>query len=199
MTSNIPILGQEVSSHSNESNSQTLGDRVRLLIEACVSAHPSLGSALAQHQNNQTGGSPGQKNTLSSTPEDIEEMANSYFQKISMRISVFVWIWIFRSQNQHYCNFVPRNIMWDIFVWFSTTVLLCGKNYCKIIMRVLYLLPFEQRASLLSPIRGQMCELMQLRVGCTIVAPFSTLNQKLTTREECCSKGDLKPGTIEDK
>ncbi len=76
------ILGQEVSSHSNESNSQTLGDRVRLLIEACVSAHPSLGSALAQHQNNQTGGSPGQKNTLSSTPEDIEEMANSYFQKI---------------------------------------------------------------------------------------------------------------------
>lgn len=70
------VLGQNLPSNSHDSNQQTLGDRVKLIIDACISAQPSLNSALSQNPNNAA--NPGQRNTS----DDIEEMANSYFQKI---------------------------------------------------------------------------------------------------------------------
>ena len=73
------FLGQDISNGS-ESQPQTLGDRVKLLIERCVSQHPSLAPKLMEQQNNQSVNTVQQNSSVSS--DDIEEMANSYFQKI---------------------------------------------------------------------------------------------------------------------
>jgi len=66
------ILSQQISNPAsqgaeNSSSSLTIGDSVKRLIDACVSVHPSLNNVIKQTSGN---------------ADDIEEMANSYFQKI---------------------------------------------------------------------------------------------------------------------
>lgn len=73
------ILGKVINGGS-DAQEITLGDQIKRLFEMCIAAHPSIKQALANQQNNQPTNS-GQSNS-SSTPDEIEEMANSYFQKI---------------------------------------------------------------------------------------------------------------------
>ena len=53
-----------------------VGDRIKTLVDTCLSTHPSLNSVILRKPTNNVPGSP------SHSSEDIEEMANSYFQKI---------------------------------------------------------------------------------------------------------------------
>jgi len=76
------MLAQEISTgNTNNTSSQTLGDRIKILTEACVAVHPNLSSAFVQQpQGDQPGNSSTQQSRESG--DEIEEMANSYFQKI---------------------------------------------------------------------------------------------------------------------
>ncbi len=75
------ILAKEIRNSTNESPAQTLGDRVKLLTDACISTHPTLSTSLLHQQPNQSTNT-GQPNQSSNASDDIEEMANKYFQKI---------------------------------------------------------------------------------------------------------------------
>lgn len=75
-----------VNANGGENNSMTISDSVKSLTEACVQTYPSLRASLSQALNNP--GSIEQAPAQSSVPgphtadDDIEEKANSYFQKI---------------------------------------------------------------------------------------------------------------------
>lgn len=70
------VLSQTVALQSRgESTSQTLGENIRGLIEACVATHPSLrGSEATQPVVSAP--------TAGSSSDDVEEMATAFFQKI---------------------------------------------------------------------------------------------------------------------
>lgn len=68
------------------SGGKTVGESVKLLTEACVSTHPSIRSSLevrpgASSPSADSATAPSSSGS-SSTSDDIEEIANSYFQKI---------------------------------------------------------------------------------------------------------------------
>jgi len=72
------ILGQDIPSldSSSSATSMTVGDSVKAITEACVKAHPSVGTALSRSSTS-TSGSP-----MPLSQSVADDMANSYFQKI---------------------------------------------------------------------------------------------------------------------
>lgn len=83
------LLSQTIPSSGDTSSSggRTLGESIKGLSEACFSAHPSLRTTVGQQQplnNTAAGANNGRLTPLSASgnADDIEEMANSYFQKI---------------------------------------------------------------------------------------------------------------------
>jgi CCR4-NOT transcription complex subunit 1 len=60
----------------------TLGDNLKALMEACLSAHPSLRGSLSGQANNVGSSSARGVPTPPIASDDVEEMATAYFQKI---------------------------------------------------------------------------------------------------------------------
>jgi CCR4-NOT transcription complex subunit 1 len=71
-------------SDGSQMSSTTLGDNLKALVEACLSAHPSLrGSLSSQSMSGSSGGSTSRGAAPSpGASDDVEEMATAYFQKI---------------------------------------------------------------------------------------------------------------------
>lgn len=75
------MLSQTVTgSDSGLVTGSTLGENIRSLVEACLVTHPSLRSSVSVQ--NLGAAAPSPVPPPSSSSEDVEEMANSYFQKI---------------------------------------------------------------------------------------------------------------------
>jgi len=72
------ILGQDIPSldSSTPATSMTVGDSIKAVTEACLKAHPSIGTALSRPSVSSTG-SP-----MPPSQSVADDMANSYFQKI---------------------------------------------------------------------------------------------------------------------
>lgn len=60
----------------------TLGDNVKMLIDACVAAFPVLRSTVAMSSGGSVSGSSDAGQAPTPTSDDVEEMATAYFQKI---------------------------------------------------------------------------------------------------------------------
>jgi len=74
LASPVPAAGSD----PNTGKVATISTSIQLLADACIKEHPNLSSTL---QQNQSGVAPA-NNLSSGNQDDIEEMANSYFQKI---------------------------------------------------------------------------------------------------------------------
>ena len=78
------ILSQTVTGQDrNLANGATLGENVRALVDACLTAHPALRSSLSQTLSTAGAGTatPGPLPPPNAS-DDVEEMATAYFQKI---------------------------------------------------------------------------------------------------------------------
>lgn len=73
LASTIPGAGSD----PNTGKVATIGSSIKALADACVREHPNLGNSVS----NQSGDAPS-NNLATGAQDDIEEMANSYFQKI---------------------------------------------------------------------------------------------------------------------
>lgn len=76
-----------INANGGENSSMTISDSVKSLTEACVQTYPSLRASLSQALNNpgSVEQTPQQQSSVpgsSTADDDIEEKANSYFQKI---------------------------------------------------------------------------------------------------------------------
>lgn len=77
------LLQQKMPTSNAEASSLTIGESIKSLTEACISMHPSIRGTVTPPMK-----SVSQENTLGSNTgsapadDDIDEMANSYFQKI---------------------------------------------------------------------------------------------------------------------
>jgi CCR4-NOT transcription complex subunit 1 len=80
LTMDAAILSKPMPSANGE-NSMTLGESVKSLTEACFQVHPSLRAVLTQALSNPVN-SDQQQASASGVDDEIEEKANSYFQKI---------------------------------------------------------------------------------------------------------------------
>ena len=82
------VMSKEISTSNDGSKPQTtktLGDSLKALIEVCIATHPSLATHIAPTDFGTTANpasAPGNTPTQGGASDDIEEMANSYFQKI---------------------------------------------------------------------------------------------------------------------
>jgi CCR4-NOT transcription complex subunit 1 len=78
------ILSQTFPTSDGQGSGASLGDNLKAVIEACISAHPSLRTSLVSQGINAPGaGSSPRGNTPSpGASDDVEEMATAYFQKI---------------------------------------------------------------------------------------------------------------------
>jgi len=83
LTQNIPA---SLAGGDSTGSGVTLGESIKRLSDACFNAHPNLRNNISQPQapmENTTGTSNGRGTPASSgSADEIEEMANSYFQKI---------------------------------------------------------------------------------------------------------------------
>lgn len=68
----------------SQARGATLGDNLKAVVDACLSAHPSLRTSLASPSLGASNGGPSSRGASSSpgASDDVEEMATAYFQKI---------------------------------------------------------------------------------------------------------------------
>lgn len=81
LSQSVPTVGN---ANDSSSSNVVLGDNVKALTEACLSKHPSMSTFFPGISSNSSPPDPGAVLSTSeaNNPDDIEEMANSYFQKI---------------------------------------------------------------------------------------------------------------------
>ncbi len=78
------LQGLDASILSQQMQGTTLGDNVKAVVEACVTAHPNLRASLSatNTSTNGSGGSAAGGTSSTGASDDVEEMATAYFQKI---------------------------------------------------------------------------------------------------------------------